>query len=107
MGSIISHRVDYGGVGGSERPAAHFQKKIDPGNSPGLGPREAFTASCRARLFAVRINYPYLRRKRVFTQCGLFYGYPDGCELMNNSIMMEYQSTPRQKTPTWPQIARG
>ena len=50
MGSIISHRVDYGGVGGSERPAAHFQKKIDPGNSPGLGPREAFTASCRARL---------------------------------------------------------
>ena len=28
MGSIIGHRVDYGGVRGSERPAAHFQKKL-------------------------------------------------------------------------------
>ena len=26
MGSITGHRVDYGGAGGSERPAAHFQK---------------------------------------------------------------------------------
>ena len=90
MGSITGHRVDYGGVRGSERPAAHFQKKIDPDTSLSPGPREASTASCRARLFAVSISYPYLRRKRVFTQRGLFYGYPDGYELMNNSVMMEY-----------------
>ena len=60
MGSIIGQRVDYGGAGGSERPAAHFQKKIDPGTSPGLGPSKASTASYRARLFAVSISYPYL-----------------------------------------------
>lgn len=47
MGSITGHRVDYGGVRGSERPAAHFQKKIDPDTSLGPGPREASTASCR------------------------------------------------------------
>ena len=90
LGSIIGHRVDFGGVRGSERPAAHFQKKIDPDTSPGLGPSQASTASYKARLFAVSISYPYLRRKRVFTQSGLFYGFPDGWKLVNNPVMMEY-----------------
>ena len=28
MGSLIGHRVDYNGVGGPERPAAHTQQKL-------------------------------------------------------------------------------
>ena len=28
MGSMIGHRIDYNGVGGSERPAAHTQQKL-------------------------------------------------------------------------------
>ena len=28
MGSIIGHRIDYNGVRGSERPAAHTQQKL-------------------------------------------------------------------------------
>ena len=28
MGSVIGHRTDYNGVGGSKRPAAHTQQKL-------------------------------------------------------------------------------
>ena len=34
VGSIIGHRIDYNGVRGSERPAAHTQQKLTQVTAP-------------------------------------------------------------------------